>query len=185
MDQYVLMDGRSEDDRTPRLSRRNLLALAGVACASCIRPAGAADGSLKFGLTPVFLTNDIDLLSKFRDYLSRQAGREVQLVQRRTYEEITTLLPSRAAPKARVCGCASPEGPPAKKSSSATSASSAKALRRSNSSGGVQAQYHIHRDPGSYQSTGGTCYEGEFQFIKDSNGLITHRLFVPTTSVGP
>jgi len=41
------------------------------------------------------------------------------------------------------------------------------------------------RIPGSYQSTGGTWYEGEFQFIKDSNGLINHRLFVPTTPVGP
>jgi phosphonate transport system substrate-binding protein len=43
-------------------------------------------------LTPVFLNNDIDLLAKLKSYLSRQTGREVQLVQRRTYEEITALL---------------------------------------------------------------------------------------------
>ena len=104
MDQYVLMNSRSEDSRTPSLSRRNLLALAGVACASRIRPAGAADGPLKFGLTPVFLTNDIDLLTKFRDYLARQTGREVQLVQRRTYEEITTLLLSGQLTAAWICG---------------------------------------------------------------------------------
>jgi hypothetical protein len=47
------------------------------------------------------------------------------------------------------------------------------------------AQYQMLRIPGSYQSTGGTWYEGEFQFIKDSDGMINHRLFVHTTPVGP
>ena len=51
--------------------------------------------------------------------------------------------------------------------------------------GGDGAQYQMLRIPGSYQSTGGTWYDGEFQFIKDGDGLINHRLFVPTTPVGP
>lgn len=59
---------------------------------------------LKFGLTPVFLNNDIELLARFRSYLARQAGREVQLVQRRTYEEITGLLLSGQLTAAWICG---------------------------------------------------------------------------------
>lgn len=59
---------------------------------------------LKFGLTPVFLNNDIELLARFRSYLARQAGREVQLVQRRTYEEITGLLLSGQITAAWICG---------------------------------------------------------------------------------
>lgn len=33
--------------------------------------------------------------------------------------------------------------------------------------------------PGSYQSSNGTWYDGMFQFIKDSNGVINHRYFSP------
>ena len=59
---------------------------------------------LKFGLTPVFLSNDVELLTKLKGYLSRQAGREVQLIQRRTYEEITGLLLSGQLTAAWICG---------------------------------------------------------------------------------
>ena len=51
--------------------------------------------------------------------------------------------------------------------------------------GGDAALYQMLRIPGSYQSSGGTWYEGEFEFIKDIYGLINHRLFVPTRPVGP
>ena len=73
------------------LGRRDLLS---AVLAIFLRGNGvaAATGPLKFGLTPVFLNNDIDLLAKLKSYLSRQTGQEVQLVQRRTYEEITALL---------------------------------------------------------------------------------------------
>jgi phosphonate transport system substrate-binding protein len=66
--------------------------------------AASATGPLRFGLTPVFLNNDIELLARFRSYLSRQTDREVQLVQRRTYEEITTLLLSGQLTAAWICG---------------------------------------------------------------------------------
>jgi phosphonate transport system substrate-binding protein len=59
---------------------------------------------LKFGLTPVFLSNDVELLTKLKGYLSRQTGREVQLIQRRTYEEITGLLLSGQLTAAWICG---------------------------------------------------------------------------------
>jgi phosphonate transport system substrate-binding protein len=59
---------------------------------------------LNFGLTPVFLTNDLELLTKLKAYLSRKTGRKVELVQRRTYEEITALLLSGQLDGAWICG---------------------------------------------------------------------------------
>jgi phosphonate transport system substrate-binding protein len=59
---------------------------------------------LQFGLTPVFLTNDLELLTRLKAYLSRKCDTEVQLVQRRTYEEITALLLSGQLDAAWICG---------------------------------------------------------------------------------
>ena len=64
----------------------------------------AASGVIRFGLTPVFLSNDIELLTKLKAFLSRATGREVHLVQRRTYEEITALLLSGQLTAAWICG---------------------------------------------------------------------------------
>lgn len=58
----------------------------------------------RFGLTPVFLTSDVELLTKLRRYLARQLGQDVELVQRRTYEEITSLLVSGQISAAWICG---------------------------------------------------------------------------------
>jgi phosphonate transport system substrate-binding protein len=91
--------------RSP-LHRRGLLrgagALAAVALAS--GRARAAEPPLRFGLTPVFLTSDLELLSALEGYLSRRLGRPVQLVQRRTYQEITALLLSGQLEAAWICG---------------------------------------------------------------------------------
>ena len=63
-----------------------------------------AQDALQFGLTPVFLSDDLELLTKLRAYLTRACDRDVQLVQRRTYEEITTLLLSGQLDAAWICG---------------------------------------------------------------------------------
>jgi phosphonate transport system substrate-binding protein len=63
-----------------------------------------AQAPLNFGLTPVFLTNDLELLSKLETYLAEKTGREITLVQRRTYEEITGLLLSGQLTAAWICG---------------------------------------------------------------------------------
>lgn len=68
------------------------------------REGAASEPPLRFGLTPVFLSNDLELLSRLKSYLSRQTGRDVQLVQRRTYEEITALLLSGQLTAAWICG---------------------------------------------------------------------------------
>ena len=78
------IDGCPGDGLQSRLSRRGIIGLATLSVLSGPRRASAAEGPLRFGLTPVFLNNDIELLSRLKDYFSLQTGRDVQLVQRRT-----------------------------------------------------------------------------------------------------
>lgn len=89
------------------VSRRWLLGAAGSAAATSVLPfphIRAAPKEILFGLTPVFLTNDLELLTRLKGYFSRVTGREVRLVQRRTYQEITTLLLSGQIDAAWICG---------------------------------------------------------------------------------
>jgi len=87
------------------VSRRALLrCTAAMSFLSAPIPAPRAQSKLSFGLTPVFLTSDIDLLAKLKSYLSEATGYEVQLIQRRTYEEITSLLISGQLHAAWICG---------------------------------------------------------------------------------
>ena len=58
---------------------------------------------MSFGLTPVFLDSDIQLLSMLESYLVARLGRPVQLVKRRTYQEITAMLLSGQLDAAWVC----------------------------------------------------------------------------------
>jgi phosphonate transport system substrate-binding protein len=67
------------------------------------RPARAAE-EFTFGLTPVLLTSDLNLLEKIASYLETSMGRPVRLVTRRTYQEITSLLVSEQLDAAWVCG---------------------------------------------------------------------------------
>lgn len=90
-----------------RLDRRGLLrATASVLLASAIGGATrtAANGPIRFGLTPVFLTNDLELLGRLQSYLQRATGYPVSLVMRRTYQEITALLTSGQLDAAWICG---------------------------------------------------------------------------------
>lgn len=78
----------------------------GLACTALPVGMGTARSSetIRFGLTPVFLTNDIELLGTLRSYLSEATGFNVELVQRRTYQEVTSLLISGAIDAAWICG---------------------------------------------------------------------------------
>lgn len=90
-----------------RLDRRELLSTAAsVLLASAIGGATrtAANGPIRFGLTPVFLTNDLELLGRLQSYLQRATGYPVSLVTRRTYQEITALLTSGQLDAAWICG---------------------------------------------------------------------------------
>ena len=92
-------------DMSYLLPSRRAVLVGGIAAAvaACSGPAASAS-IFRFGLTPVFLTSDLELLTKLRRYLTRQLGVEVELVQRRTYEEITSLLVSGQISAAWICG---------------------------------------------------------------------------------
>jgi phosphonate transport system substrate-binding protein len=87
-------------------SRRSLIrgAAAAVVAFGGARTVAAALRPVLVGLTPVLLTSDLELLAKFRSYLERSWKREVQIVTRRTYQEITLLLVTGQIDVAWICG---------------------------------------------------------------------------------
>jgi phosphonate transport system substrate-binding protein len=62
-----------------------------------------ASESFSFGLTPVFLDNDIELLSMLERYMTQRLQRPVTLVKRRTYQEISAMLLSGQLDAAWIC----------------------------------------------------------------------------------
>jgi phosphonate transport system substrate-binding protein len=89
------------------VSRRRLLHGGLSAGAASLLPTSARSQRaqpVQFGLTPVFLTSDLELLGNLAAYLKRAMSRDVQLVTRRTYQEITTLLVSGQLDAAWICG---------------------------------------------------------------------------------
>lgn len=87
-----------------RLSRRAALAWAGAVVVGSALPSWGNDGQARIGLTPVFLSDDQELLRLIRGYLESAIGEPVQLVQRRTYQEITAMLLAGQIDAAWICG---------------------------------------------------------------------------------
>ena len=90
-------------EQRARFGRRDMLT--GLAAAALLWPmnrAGAAE-AVSIGLNPLFLDSDIQLLSLLQTYLAERLGRPVQLIKRRTYQEITALLLSGQLDAAWVC----------------------------------------------------------------------------------
>jgi len=87
------------------VSRRSFLGLVGLS--PLVLPATIASAQtqkIRFGLTPVFLSNDLELLDAFGSYLEKQTGHNVELITRRTYQEVTALLISGQLDAAWICG---------------------------------------------------------------------------------
>lgn len=86
--------------------RRRFLTGMLAAGAVSLRPRrlAADDDEIRFGLTPVFLSSDLELLTRLRTYLAAHLQRPVILVMRRTYQEITALLLSGQLDAAWICG---------------------------------------------------------------------------------
>jgi phosphonate transport system substrate-binding protein len=94
---------RSRGEQKARVTRRDMLAgLAAAALLWRMNPA-RADEAISIGLNPLFLDSDIQLLSLLETYLAERLGRPVQLIKRRTYQEITALLLSGQLDAAWVC----------------------------------------------------------------------------------
>jgi phosphonate transport system substrate-binding protein len=88
-------------------SRRWVLAYvaaAATAVATRSLARAATNGPIRFALTPVLLTSDLNLLERLKSSLEAGTGSAVQLVTRRTYQEITTLLVSGQVDGAWICG---------------------------------------------------------------------------------
>jgi phosphonate transport system substrate-binding protein len=87
----------------PRLSRRSFAALGCAALTSRLALAETAR-VFRLGLTPVFLDNDAAIIESLRGALSVAMGLQIELVQRRTYQEVTGLLLERSVDAAWLCG---------------------------------------------------------------------------------
>lgn len=77
---------------------------AGAVMSAVLATGAQSQEPFKFGLTPVFLSNDLELLAALRSYLTDAIGEPVELVSRRTYQEITALLVSGQLHSAWICG---------------------------------------------------------------------------------
>lgn len=88
--------------------RRTVLRTLGGGLAALALPSTArtqeTSRDVSVGLTPVFLNDDVELLSALKSYLETSLGVHVKLVLRRTYQEITTLLVSGQLEAAWICG---------------------------------------------------------------------------------
>jgi phosphonate transport system substrate-binding protein len=60
--------------------------------------------TIRLGLTPVFLDNDAEVIDRLHAALGRGTGRGIELVQRRTYQEVTGLLLEGGVDAAWLCG---------------------------------------------------------------------------------
>lgn len=91
---------------TSRARRRflQLLSAGALTAAAPIAALGEKRRLLRFGLTPVFLSNDLELLALLQNYLEKATGSPVELITRRTYQEVTALLVSGQLEAAWICG---------------------------------------------------------------------------------
>ncbi len=84
-------------------TRRKVLIGASAAFVTCAMPS-AASAPFRLGLTPVFLDNDGEVIDRLRDAFAGAVGGDIELVQRRTYQEITGLLLEGSVDAAWLCG---------------------------------------------------------------------------------
>jgi phosphonate transport system substrate-binding protein len=87
-----------------RLARRTFVQAALAAPIAIAGEKAFAETPFRFGLTPVLLDSDIALLDQMQVYLQEALDKPVDLVKRRTYQEITALLLSGELDAAWICG---------------------------------------------------------------------------------
>jgi ABC-type phosphate/phosphonate transport system substrate-binding protein len=85
------------------LTRRTIMKAA-LAAPMVVAGRAIAQTPFRFGLTPVLLDSDIALLDQMQVYLQEALEMPVDLVKRRTYQEITALLLSGELDAAWICG---------------------------------------------------------------------------------
>ncbi len=92
--------------RACRRSALKVMAGGGFALAGAVVLPGLvrANSPITFGLTPVFLDSDLEIMALMTRYFSERLNHPVQLVKRRTYQEITAMLLSGQLDAAWICG---------------------------------------------------------------------------------
>lgn len=85
------------------MRRRKFLMLA-AAAVSLHAQSDDLHGTVRIGLTPVFLDDQVAFLDAWRRYLEARLGQSVRFVRRGSYREIIALLRSRDLDYAWVCG---------------------------------------------------------------------------------
>ena len=100
------MDTGSSVARVGGIGRRELLksAIAGVLCLVVAQAAAGGRGAVQIRPNAGLPVNDLELLGHLRTYLASKLGGPVELVSRRTYQEITALLVSGQIQSAWICG---------------------------------------------------------------------------------
>lgn len=101
------MAHRAQPDVAGGRSRREVLRLLSAGLVLTAAPGQTLGGerrAVRFGLTPVLLNTDLDLLGLLKSYLETATGHSIELVTRRTYQEITSLLVSGQLEAAWICG---------------------------------------------------------------------------------
>ena len=83
-------------------TRRSFLGGAAALAAPVVHAQSSA--AVRFALTPVFLDNDAAVISALQSALAESMGRDIDLVQRRTYQEITGALLDGSVDAAWTCG---------------------------------------------------------------------------------
>jgi len=83
-------------------SRRRFLGGLATLAAPAVHAQSSA--AVRFALTPVFLDNDAAVISSLQTALAEGMGRSIELVQRRTYQEITGALLDGSVDAAWTCG---------------------------------------------------------------------------------
>lgn len=78
--------------------------LAGATGAVCAPRLGRSATIFRLGLTPVFLDNDAIVIERLRSAFSHAMGEPVDLIQRRTYQEITASILDGSVDAAWICG---------------------------------------------------------------------------------
>jgi phosphonate transport system substrate-binding protein len=87
-------------------TRRAVLMGVAASAAPFVATRGWAQGPapFRFALTPVFLDNDAAVISALRAALAEGMGQDIELVQRRTYQEISGALLDGSVDAAWTCG---------------------------------------------------------------------------------
>lgn len=101
----LIIVSMNEGDHGSVWRRRRLLLKSAMAAATMpLLPVRAERGTLRIGLTPVFLDDQLSFLTRWRTWFERRLKRPVSFVQRGSYREVLDLIRGGKIDFAWICG---------------------------------------------------------------------------------